>query len=369
MFVDFLRIIFNKNFLFSICLHILYGFVFEKSKLYFPYTFGRNILLIKTDIYKFYISISFISLGVPYVLSKLLPNKYLSARSHISDRYQSRSILEANVGGYLSGVSMLLTGFCPSYLPIYLTINPRLFLYSIIASYIAFSCYQFYYTAFLHRLRPKFDNNERKTPEPVSKDQETLHNIERIIILALCVILLIVLETIEQSLPPGHSADELHDLIHNGDYLPPGLTGVICGLILTLLVFICSEYETLSSEWLMNISSYTTGLPHRMTRVTGRMCLEQTLKVLSIAYGARLSLWLSSAQEVPNIDRLFYSLVTIGSFLSALSICLTTATFTDHIYLTNAFIGNITSEIVPITIISAWTIIYLTQLLDITNLK
>ncbi|UJR28675.1 hypothetical protein I4U23_009904 [Adineta vaga] len=368
MFVDFLKLIFDKKFLLSIGLHILQGLIFEKSKLYYPYTFGRNILFIKTDLYKFYISICFISLGIPYVLSKLFPNKYCLARSHVINRYENQPLIDNHVGGYLLGFSMLLTGFCPSYLPIYLAINPILFLYGIVASYIAFLIYHIYDKVVLHRIRSKFTDNEKKTSDSVSNDKETLYNIERIIILSICVIFLLILETIEQSLPPGHSSEELHDLINSGDYLPPGLTGVLCGLITTLLVFICNECQTLTSEWLINLFSYTSGFPRRTVHVTGRLCIEQILKVLSITFGARLSLWLSSGQEIPNIDRLFYSLVTIGSFIAAVSICLTTTTFTDHVYLTNAFVGNITSEIVSITVVSVWIILYITQLFGITNL-
>ena len=176
-------------------------------------------------------------------------------------------------------------------------------------------------------------------------------------------------ETMEQSLPPGHSSDELHDLVYNGDYLPPGLTGVLCGLITTLLIFICNEYQTLTSEWLVNIFYYTSDFAHGKTNITGRLCIEQIFKVLSIAFGARLSLWMSSGQEIPNIDWLFYPLIVFGSFLGAYSICLTTATFTDHVYLINAFVGSITSDIIPLAIVFGWITLYITQLLGITNLR
>jgi hypothetical protein len=205
--------------------------------------------------------------------------------------------------------------------------------------------------------------------DSISNEKETLHNIERIITLSICVILLLMFETIEQSLPPGHSSDELHDLIHNGDYLPPGLTGVLCALIMCVLVFACNECQALTSEWLVNIFHYTSDLAHEKAHITGRLCLEQTLKVLAIGFGARLSLWLSSGQEIPNVDWLFYLLVAVGSFVGAFSICLTKATFTDHVYLVNAFVGNVTSEVVSITIVSVWIVLYVTQLLGITNLK
>jgi hypothetical protein len=153
MFGDGIKIIFNKKFLFSIILHILHGIIFEKSKLYYPYTFGRNILFIKTDLYKFYLSTCFISLGIPYILSKISPNRYLSARSSIVNRYENLSIIDIQVGSYLLGISMVLTGFCPSYLPVYLAINPVLFLYSTAASYTAFICYYVYERVVLKRIR------------------------------------------------------------------------------------------------------------------------------------------------------------------------------------------------------------------------
>ena len=159
-----MKIIFNKKFLFSISLHILYGCIFEKSKLYYPYTFGRNILLIKTDLFKFYISICFISLGMPYVLSKLSPNKYLSARSYVVKRYENHHIMDIQFGSYFLGMSMMLTGFCPSYLPIYLAINPVLFLYGLVASYVAFICYHMYEKVVLNRTRLRPIDYDRKNP-------------------------------------------------------------------------------------------------------------------------------------------------------------------------------------------------------------
>ncbi|CAF0903275.1 unnamed protein product [Adineta steineri] len=369
MFYDCIRIIFNKTFLFSIILHVLYGCIFEKSKLYYPYTFGRNILFLKTDLYKFYISICFVSLGIPYIVSKILPNQYTLARSYITNRYENHQAMEVQVGSYLLGISMLLTGFCPSYLPIYLAINPVLFLYSIAASYIAFICYHIYEKVVLNRVRLRPIDNERNNTYSITVETESLHTIERIITLSICVILLLMFETIEQSLPVGHTADELHDLIRNGDYLPPGLTGILCGLITTLLIFICHEYQTLTSEWLVNIFYYTSDIATKKTNITGQLCFEQILKMLSIAFGARLSLWLSSEQEIPNIDWLFYPLIGLGSFAGAYSVCLTTATFTDHVYLVHAFVGSVTSDIIPLAIASVWIILYMAQLLKITNLK
>jgi hypothetical protein len=141
MFYDILKIISNRKFLFSIILHILHGFVLEKSKLYHPYTFTRNILLIKTDLFKFYLSSCFIFLSMPYVLSKLSPNKYLLSRTSTENRYKNRSVIELQVGSFILGLSMILTGFCPSYLPMYLATSPVLFLYSITASYTGYIIY------------------------------------------------------------------------------------------------------------------------------------------------------------------------------------------------------------------------------------
>jgi hypothetical protein len=154
----------NKKLLFGIILHLLHGFIFEKSKLYYPYTFGRNVLFIKTDLYKFYISICFISLGIPYILSKLMPEQYFATRASAVSRYKNHNTLDVQIGGYLLGISMLLTGFCPSYLPIYLAINPLLFLYGVIASYFACACYHIYERIVLHRTRPRpVDNEQKKT--------------------------------------------------------------------------------------------------------------------------------------------------------------------------------------------------------------
>jgi len=149
---DGLKFILKKKFLFSIILHILHGFIFEKSKLYYPYTFNQNILLIKTDLYKFYLSTCFIFLGMPYILSKLSPNKYFSSRSSIENRYQTRNSIDIQIGSYLLGLSMILTGFCPSYLPMYLVISPVLFLYSVAASYTAYIFYHVFGRLFFNRI-------------------------------------------------------------------------------------------------------------------------------------------------------------------------------------------------------------------------
>ena len=125
----------EKKFLFSLALHLLHGFIFEKSKLYYPYTFNRNILLFKTDLFKFYISSCFIFLGMPYVWSKFSPKRYYSAYISIENRYRNRTTMDFQVGSYFLGLAMIFIGFCPSYLPIYLAISPILFLYSIAASY------------------------------------------------------------------------------------------------------------------------------------------------------------------------------------------------------------------------------------------
>jgi hypothetical protein len=155
-----LKFIFKKKFLFSIILHLLHGFIFEKSKLYYPYTFDRNILLIRTDLYKFYLSTCFVLLGMPYLLSKLSPNKYLSARSSVESRYQNRKQIDIQIGSYLLGLSMILTGFCPSYLPMYLSISPILFLYSIATSYTAYILYHIFGRLFFNRIAIGTINHE-----------------------------------------------------------------------------------------------------------------------------------------------------------------------------------------------------------------
>ena len=155
-----LKIIFNKRFLFSIILHLLHGFIFEKSKLYYPYTFDRNILLMKTDLFKFYLSTSFIFLSLPYLLSKLSPKKYFAARTTIENRYQSRNSTDIQIGGHLLAISMILTGFCPSYLPVYLAINPLLFLYCIAASYTAYMFYHVFGRLLFNRINLSSTNND-----------------------------------------------------------------------------------------------------------------------------------------------------------------------------------------------------------------
>jgi hypothetical protein len=152
MFYDSLKFIFKKKFLISITLHMLYGFIFEKSKLYYPYTFNKNILLIKTDLYKFYLSTCFILLAMPYLISKFSPNKYSSVRSAIINRYQNRNQIDIQIGSYLLGLSMILTGFCPSFLPMYLAISPILFLYSVATSYTAYIFYHVFGRLFFSRM-------------------------------------------------------------------------------------------------------------------------------------------------------------------------------------------------------------------------
>lgn len=187
--------------------------------------------------------------------------------------------------------------------------------------------------------------------------------------ISICILLVIIFETIEQSIPKGHTAIELFDLVYDGDYLPPSLTGIICGLINFLLIFFCNEYQTLTSDWLINIFYYANDFPLAKTTVTGQLCIEQLLKILSMAFGARLSLWMSKRQEMPSPDWLFYSFAGFGSFFGALSICFTTATFSDHIYLINAFTGSVSSEVISLTIGVAWILLYLIKLLGLSNLK
>jgi hypothetical protein len=196
-------------------------------------------------------------------------------------------------------------------------------------------------------------------------EKETLNNIGRIVILSIGIILLLMLETSEQSISPGHSSDELLDLIYNGDYIPPGLTGLLCGFINFLLIFICDEYQTLTSEWLINIFYYTSEFTLDGTKITGQLCIEQILKVLAMSFGVRLSLLMSKRQEIPNIDWLFCSLVGCGSFIGAFAVCLTTATFSDHIYLVNAFMGSISAEVISWTLGAAWILLYLAKLLGL----
>ena len=110
--------------------------------------------------YKFYLSVGLIFLSLPYILRKLSPNKYLSAHLCIQARYQSRSISNIQIGSCLSGVSMALTGFCPSFLPIYLVIDPILFLYSIAISHVACIFYFIYGGPGLNRTHVARFNND-----------------------------------------------------------------------------------------------------------------------------------------------------------------------------------------------------------------
>ncbi|CAF2674369.1 unnamed protein product [Rotaria sp. Silwood2] len=88
-----------------------------------------------------------------------------------------------------------------------------------------------------------------------------------------------------------------------------------------------------------------------------------------MAFGVRLSLWTSKREEIPNLDWLFYSLVGIGSFIGAFAVCFTTATFSDHIYLKCAFIGNVPHEVISLPMNAAWVVLYLSKLLGLSNLK
>lgn len=136
-----------------------------------------------------------------------------------------------------------------------------------------------------------------------------------------------------------------------------------------LLIFVCYEYQSLTSEWLINIFYYTSEFSLENTHVNGQLCFEQVLKVIAMAFGVRLSLWTSKRQEVPNIDWLFYSLVGCGSFISAFSMCLTTATLSDHVYLINGFLGSLPAELLSMIMGAAWLLIYFSKLLGISNLK
>lgn len=160
--VESANVLVNNKPLLSLVLHILYGLVLEKSKVYYPYTFGRNALFIRTDLYKFYVSICFMALGIPYILSKMTPHLYTAARSSVLTRYKNHLSLDVQVGGYLLGLSMLLTGFCPSFLPIYLATNPLVFLYGVITSYSAYAGYYIYEKILLNRIRQRPIDLEQK---------------------------------------------------------------------------------------------------------------------------------------------------------------------------------------------------------------
>jgi hypothetical protein len=136
-------------------------------------------------------------------------------------------------------------------------------------------------------------------------------------------------------------------------------------LINFLLIFICDEYQTLTSEWLINIFYYTSEFSLDRTNITGQLCTEQILKILSMSFGVRLSLWMSKRQEIPNMDWLFYLLAGFGSFIGAFSFCLTTTTFSDHIYVVNGFIGSISAEIIAGAIGAAWFLLYFAKSLGI----
>jgi len=84
-----------------------------------------------------------------------------------------------------------------------------------------------------------------------------------------------------------------------------------------------------------------------------------------MSFGVRLSLWMSKRQEIPNMDWLFYLLSGCGSFIGAFSFCLTTATFSDHINLVNAFMGTISADIIAGSIGAAWFLLYFAKLLGL----
>jgi len=199
----------------------------------------------------------------------------------------------------------------------------------------------------------------------ISSEKEGLYNIGRIVVLSVGIILLLVFETGEQSVSAGHSLDELIDLISGGDYLPPGLAGLLCGFINFFLIFICDEYQTFTSEWLINIFYYSSDFKLDKTYINGQLCLEQILKVLSMAFGAHLSLWTSKRHEIPIIDWRYYLSVGIGSLFSGISICLTTASFSEHMYVVNAYMGSISADIVSCTMGAAWVLLYLAKLIGL----
>lgn len=142
----------TKKFFASLMLHLLNGIFIEKSKLYYPYTSDRNLLLMRTDLFKFYLSTSFIFLGCPYLMNKLSPNRYTIIQSHVEHRYRSRNAQALQIGSSLLGISLTLTGFCLSYIPIYLAISPILFIYSIAAGYTAYIFYHVFGKLFLPRM-------------------------------------------------------------------------------------------------------------------------------------------------------------------------------------------------------------------------
>lgn len=192
-----------------------------------------------------------------------------------------------------------------------------------------------------------------------------MYNIGRIVVLSIGIILLFVFESSEQSIPAGHSESELFDLISSGDYLPPGLTGLFCGLVNFLLIFICDEHQTFTSEWLINIFYYVSDFPLNRSSISGQVCFKQILKVLSMSFGVRLSLWTSQRQEIPIINWLYYFSVGLGSLCSSLAMCLTTASFSDHIYSINAYVGHLPAEIAAWTLASAWLLLYLAKFIGL----
>lgn len=127
----------QKKFCLSIILHSIDGFLIEKSKLYYPYTFSRNILLMRGDLIKFYISSSLIFLSLPYAVHRFT-NKFKISNAYVQARYKSIDEKLFRFGCYLTGISMAITGICTSFLPIYLAVSPGLFFYSVAASYTAY---------------------------------------------------------------------------------------------------------------------------------------------------------------------------------------------------------------------------------------
>lgn len=154
----------SKRFVLSIILHGLHGFIFEKSKLHYPFTYSRNLSLIKTDMFKFYLSVCMIFFGSMYFVREYAPGMYASVGLSIEHRYRSRNTTSLQIGSYLMGVSMLLIGFCPTYLPIYLAISPVLFLYSAVASYTGYIFYHVFVRAFIGQLNIGPINNEPTRP-------------------------------------------------------------------------------------------------------------------------------------------------------------------------------------------------------------
>ena len=95
-----------------------------------------------------------------YFVREYAPAVYASVSLSIEHRYRSRNTTSLQIGSYLMGVSMLLIGFCPTYLPIYLAISPVLFLYSAVASYTAYIFYHVFVRTFFSRLNIGPINND-----------------------------------------------------------------------------------------------------------------------------------------------------------------------------------------------------------------